>query len=85
MKRFTQEEALETIFYQKGNALSAVMNVYKYRYKRGKLSQKSIDKILKNHNFTIVQLAMYQKVKEEDVRAHSKSDIHIAKGRQTKV
>lgn len=79
---YTQEQALEDIFSAKGDTLSAVMCVYKYRYKKGLLSQKTIDKILKEYNFMIAKPAMYRR---ENVQIHCKSDIHIAKRRQKKV
>ncbi len=59
MERFTQEEALKEIFSSK--ELSPNMVVYKHRYKNGKLAQKSIDDILKDNNFIVIQKTLYIK------------------------
>lgn len=59
MERFTQEEALDEIFAAKN--LTAKMNVYKHRYKNGKLAQGAIDEILRIHNFIVIQKTLYIK------------------------
>lgn len=59
MEKFTQDEALKEIFGSK--SLSKNMNVYKHRFKKGKLSQKAIDEILKDNNFVVIQETLYIK------------------------
>ncbi len=61
MKKYSKEDALEEIFYNNENPLSAKLLVYKHRYKNGSLSQKSIDEILKEFNFVIYQQTLYTK------------------------
>lgn len=59
MKQFTQEQAINEVFNSK--SLSAKMITYRHRYKKGKLSQKAIEDILKNNNFVVVQESLYSK------------------------
>jgi len=64
MKKYTQEEALQHIFTNKGKPLTPKLLVYKFRYKNKTLSQKSIDNILKSHNFIVVKPILYAKIRK---------------------
>lgn len=79
MKTYTEDEALQEIFSQKGDQLTANMAVYKSRYRKGILSQRTIDKILIKYNFVIMQPTMYQLIPEKHVR-NRKSSILTIKG-----
>jgi len=68
MKKYTEDEALQEIFSLKGDQLSANMNVYKSRYKKGTLSQKSINRILDQYGFVINKPAMYKLKRKKHVR-----------------
>jgi hypothetical protein len=57
MENYTQNEALMTIFKEKN--LNAKTRVSKSRYSNNELSQKSIDKILIENGFQIVQEKLY--------------------------
>lgn len=57
MENFTQREALTEIFKEKN--LDAKTRVSKSRYQNDELSQKSIDKILEENGFQIVQEKLY--------------------------
>lgn len=61
MKKFSQKEALNEIFCNNEIALTPKMLVYKYRHKNGTLSQKSIDEILKDNEFEMIQESIYTK------------------------
>lgn len=68
MKKYTQEEALNEIFYKNKKTLTPTLLVYKHRYKIQTLSQKSIDNILKSHNFIIVKSVLYGKIRKPKKR-----------------
>jgi hypothetical protein len=68
MKKYTQEEALQQIFGNNKKPLTAKLLVYKFRYKNKTLSQKSIDNILKSHNFIVVKPILYGKIKKPKKR-----------------
>lgn len=61
MKKFTEQEAIQEIFYNNTEPLSSKMLVYKHRYKNGTLSQKAIDEILKDNGFIVAQETLYIK------------------------
>lgn len=68
MKKYTQEEALQQIFGNNKKPLTAKLLVYKFRYKNKTLSQKSIDNILKSHNYIVVKPVLYGKVRKPKKR-----------------
>lgn len=57
MKQYTQEEALTEIFSKNKS-----LRVEKHRYKNNILAQKTIDTILKNNGFKIIQATIYAKI-----------------------
>lgn len=61
MKQYTQKDALDEIFFSNEKPLSSNLLVYKHRYKLGALSQKSIDAILKEHDFIVSAPTIYTK------------------------
>lgn len=62
-KSYTQEEALEEIFYNNEEALTPTQLVYKHRLYNGSgLTQKTIDALLKEFNFVIKKRATYTKI-----------------------
>jgi hypothetical protein len=61
MKKYTQNECLNEIFYNNSEPLSNRMLVSKHRYKNKTLSQKAIDEILIENGYTIIQEALYAK------------------------
>lgn len=65
MKMYTEEQALKEIFSAKGDKLTAVMAVYKSRWKKGLLSQKTINKILIEYNFKLIQKPLYKQTKKK--------------------
>ena len=68
MKMYTKDAALQEIFSLKGDQLSVYMAVYKNRYKKGILSQKSIDRILNQYGFVLDKPAMYKLTRKRNVR-----------------
>lgn len=59
MRRYTQSEALHTIFNRIGRRKTYMSPVHRTRYKKGKLSQKSIDQILLKNGFQVCQTTLY--------------------------
>lgn len=68
MKKYTQEEALNEIFFKNKKPLTPTLLVYKHRLKLKTLSQKTIDNILKTHNFVVVKPVLFGKVKKTKKR-----------------
>jgi hypothetical protein len=60
MTKFTQEEAIDSIFLKKD--LSAAERTNKSRYIKGKLSQKAIEKILTDNGYNCIQEKLYVKI-----------------------
>ncbi len=59
MKNYKEKEAMDEIFGSK--VLSATERMHKNRYIKGILSQKSVDKILFENGFEIMQEKLYKK------------------------
>lgn len=59
MTKFTEEEAIDTIF--NGKPLTPAERVQKSRYLSGKLSKKAIGQILTTNGFNCIQEKLYVK------------------------
>lgn len=59
MKNYTQNDAMKMIFESKKAKASPKMLVYKIRYKKNTLSQKSINTLLVQHGFSLHTPATY--------------------------
>lgn len=59
---FTQKQALTEIFENNTKPLSSTLLVQKHRLKKGLLSQKVIDQILKENGFVIKQETLYTRI-----------------------
>lgn len=77
MKKYSQEQALASIFDTPKKPLSDKLLVYKHRYKSGTLSQKSIDAILAQFGFIVHRPVIYIKKKKEKKKRFP----HIQKSR----
>lgn len=65
MKKYTQDEALNEIFFENKVPLNSAMRVWKCRYKNGRLGDVAISHILTSYNFVTTQQTKYKKKENE--------------------